>query len=76
MIFLDNGGIVIDTPGLREIQVWDVKEGISSVFEDVEKYIGSITLCDGSSGALDMVVLWGSLLVAFVRLGRLCFAFF
>ena len=27
-------------------------------------------------GALDLVVLWGSLLVAFVRLGRLCFAFF
>lgn len=40
MIFLDNGGIVIDSPGLREIQLWDVKEGISSVFEDVEKYMG------------------------------------
>ncbi len=35
LILLENGGIVIDTPGIRELQVWD--EDISSGFEDIEK---------------------------------------
>lgn len=35
LILLPNGGIVIDTPGMREIQFWDAGEGISNTFEDI-----------------------------------------
>jgi ribosome biogenesis GTPase len=36
MIFLTRGGIVIDTPGMRELQLWDSDEGLSHAFEDIE----------------------------------------
>jgi ribosome biogenesis GTPase len=35
MIFLPGGGIVIDTPGMRELQLWDSEEGLSRAFEDI-----------------------------------------
>jgi putative ribosome biogenesis GTPase RsgA len=34
MIFLVDGGIVIDTPGMRELQLWENEEGIERTFED------------------------------------------
>ncbi|AZO94605.1 ribosome small subunit-dependent GTPase A [Halocella sp. SP3-1] len=37
MILLEEGGIIIDTPGMREIQLWDVSEGLSDSFTDIEK---------------------------------------
>jgi ribosome biogenesis GTPase len=33
---LPEGGLVIDTPGMREIQLWDAEEGIQEAFEDIE----------------------------------------
>jgi len=33
---LPTGGMVIDTPGMRELGIWDASEGISSAFEDVD----------------------------------------
>ena len=33
---LPNGGIVIDTPGMREIGMWESTEGIDRTFSDVE----------------------------------------
>ncbi|MDH4157451.1 MAG: ribosome small subunit-dependent GTPase A [candidate division Zixibacteria bacterium] len=36
MIFLKEGGIVIDTPGMREIQMWSDEDGLSRTFGDVE----------------------------------------
>jgi ribosome biogenesis GTPase len=35
MIFLPGGGIVIDTPGMRELQLWDSSEGVGQAFEDI-----------------------------------------
>jgi ribosome biogenesis GTPase / thiamine phosphate phosphatase len=35
MIFLPGGGIVIDSPGMRELQMWDSEEGLSRAFEDI-----------------------------------------
>jgi ribosome biogenesis GTPase / thiamine phosphate phosphatase len=31
------GGLIIDTPGMREIQLWEGSEGLSELFEDIEK---------------------------------------
>lgn len=30
------GGLIMDTPGLRELQLWNGEEGISGTFEDIE----------------------------------------
>lgn len=37
LIPLPNGSLVVDTPGMREIQLWDADEGIETTFEDVEQ---------------------------------------
>ncbi len=36
LIVLEAGGIVIDTPGMREIQLWDDSEGFDQNFEDIK----------------------------------------
>ena len=33
---LPHGALLMDTPGLRELQVWDADEGISQTFADIE----------------------------------------
>jgi ribosome biogenesis GTPase len=36
LIVLPNGGLVIDTPGMREFQLWVAGEGIHEAFPDIE----------------------------------------
>lgn len=36
LIVLPGGGLIIDTPGMRELQLWDVGEAVAETFEDVE----------------------------------------
>ncbi|HEY6168014.1 MAG TPA: ribosome small subunit-dependent GTPase A [Verrucomicrobiae bacterium] len=36
MIFLPQGGVVIDTPGMREFHIWLAGEGLNDAFPDVE----------------------------------------
>jgi ribosome biogenesis GTPase len=37
MILLPNGGLVIDTPGLREFHMWVADEGLESAFPEIEE---------------------------------------
>ena len=37
---LHGGGILIDTPGIRELQLSESKTGIEDTFEDVLQYLG------------------------------------
>lgn len=37
MFLLPCGAILIDTPGMREIQLWDADEGMSGTFDDIEE---------------------------------------
>lgn len=37
MILLPNGAILIDTPGMRELQLWESNDGVSESFSDVEQ---------------------------------------
>jgi ribosome biogenesis GTPase / thiamine phosphate phosphatase len=36
MILLPKGGIVVDTPGMRELQLLDNEHGVAQAFEDIE----------------------------------------
>ena len=38
LISLSAGGVILDTPGMREIQMADCKEGIATTFADIEAY--------------------------------------
>ena len=40
LIKLENGVMIIDTPGMRELGMWDVSEGLTDAFADVEKFAG------------------------------------
>jgi ribosome biogenesis GTPase len=35
MVVLDGGGVIIDTPGMRELQLWDVDDAIDETFQDI-----------------------------------------
>ena len=35
LILLPNGGLMIDTPGMRELQLWDDTGGLQEAFEDI-----------------------------------------
>jgi ribosome biogenesis GTPase len=37
---LPGGAVLMDTPGLRELQLWDVHEGISQTFSDIATLAG------------------------------------
>ena len=39
LFMLPSGAMVIDTPGMRELGLYDAEEGISAVFSDVEELI-------------------------------------
>jgi ribosome biogenesis GTPase len=36
LIRIPAGGLVIDTPGMRELQLWDAAEGVRQTFDDIE----------------------------------------
>ena len=36
LLLLPTGGAVIDTPGLREIQMWTAQDGLAKTFDDIE----------------------------------------
>ncbi|TQR18971.1 ribosome small subunit-dependent GTPase A [Psychrobacillus vulpis] len=37
LTLLPSGGLLIDTPGMREFQLWDTSEGVSASFKDIEE---------------------------------------
>ena len=39
LIILPNGALIIDTPGMRELQLWISKDGLENSFEDIELLI-------------------------------------
>src|SRR5262245_37882968 len=36
LVVLPGGGLMIDTPGMRELQLWDASEGVRDTFDDIE----------------------------------------
>lgn len=46
LICLASGAMIIDTPGMRELGMWDVTEGLGDAFSDVEQFIGKCRFRD------------------------------
>lgn len=46
LIRLKSGVMIIDTPGMRELGMWDVAEGLTDAFADVEKHFGKCRFSD------------------------------
>ncbi len=38
MLVVPGGAVIIDTPGLRELQLWDASEGLGKAFADIEDF--------------------------------------
>lgn len=51
LIMLSSGVMIIDTPGMRELGMWEAEEGFSNAFNDVEKFMGKckFTNCNHQS---------------------------
>ncbi len=46
LIMMPSGTMIIDTPGMREIGMWEVSEGLSDAFQDVEIWLGQCRFSD------------------------------
>ncbi len=46
LIMLKNGAMIIDTPGMRGLGMWDVSTGLGEAFFDVEQYLGKCKFSD------------------------------
>jgi ribosome biogenesis GTPase len=46
LLLLPGGGVMIDTPGMRELQLWDAADGIGRTFGDVQELAASCKFRD------------------------------
>lgn len=46
LVRLSSGTLVIDTPGMRELGLWDADAGLSDTFSDIENLIGQCRFSD------------------------------
>ncbi len=46
LILLESGVMVIDTPGMRELGMWDVSVGLGEAFDDIDRLFGQCRFSD------------------------------
>jgi len=46
LLLIPEGGLIMDTPGMRELQLWDADEGVTSTFEDIDSLIAQCRFSD------------------------------
>src|SRR5580658_5769240 len=46
LFVLPSGALIIDTPGLRELQLWNAAEGVTRTFADVDELAGQCRFTD------------------------------
>ncbi|MFG2139685.1 ribosome small subunit-dependent GTPase A [Streptomyces sp. NPDC048650] len=51
LLALPHGGVLIDTPGLRGVGMWDAESGLARTFSDVEALAGDCRFHDCGHGA-------------------------
>ena len=50
LLRLPSGGLIIDTPGMRELQLWDGQAGLDNAFGDVEQFAENCRFSDCQYG--------------------------
>jgi ribosome biogenesis GTPase / thiamine phosphate phosphatase len=51
LVPLPAGGLLLDTPGMRAISIWDATEGVQQAFADIEELLGQCRFTDCSHRA-------------------------
>ncbi|HWJ03863.1 MAG TPA: ribosome small subunit-dependent GTPase A [Verrucomicrobiae bacterium] len=51
LIMLPQGGLIIDTPGMREVQLWGSGEGFDDTFEDITEFAVNCRFTDCRHGS-------------------------
>jgi ribosome biogenesis GTPase len=51
LLLLPGGGAIVDTPGLREVQMWAAEGGLAKTFDDVEALAQACRFADCRHGA-------------------------
>lgn len=46
LVMLPSGGLIIDTPGMRELQLWDVSDAVRETFDDIEALAAECRFAD------------------------------
>jgi ribosome biogenesis GTPase len=46
LVPVPGGGLLLDTPGMRELQLWDVGAAVEQSFDDVERHTGGCRFSD------------------------------
>ncbi len=46
LFLIPGGGVIMDTPGLREIQLWESRDGVQTTFEDIERLAANCRFSD------------------------------
>ncbi|MHB8641773.1 MAG: ribosome small subunit-dependent GTPase A [Gaiellaceae bacterium] len=50
LVLLPGAGLVLDTPGMRELQLWDADEGIDTAFADLQELAAQCRFTDCAHG--------------------------
>ena len=50
LVLLPSGALILDTPGMRELGLWDADEGVSATFADIEALAAQCKFRDCSHG--------------------------
>ncbi len=50
IVLLPSGGLILDTPGMRELGLWEAESGVAAAFEDVEAFAGACRFSDCRHG--------------------------
>jgi ribosome biogenesis GTPase len=46
LVMLPGGGLIIDTPGMRELQLWDADEAVRETFDEIEAFAAGCHFTD------------------------------
>jgi ribosome biogenesis GTPase len=46
LILLESGGVIVDNPGMRELQLWGAGEGVQSTFQEIERLAAQCKFSD------------------------------
>ena len=51
LVLLPTGGLILDTPGMRELQLWSSDDGVAATFPDVEQVVAACRFSDCRHGS-------------------------